>query len=256
MKKTNLMLTTTLSMIIYCSALQAESSTGQFGIGVTSNNRFTVYQDGDNTFGIHPHLQYRGERFNILGDTMSYNFSNYDNVRFEVIGKTTSRGYEADNLDTLKGMTEREMSFDAGGRVALNTAMGMFSADVTADASGTHKGQTVDVRFGPDIYQQRWQGQRELDVSLLAGAKWESDEVVDYYYGVRANEATANRSVYEGKAAITPYIGLDAKMQLSPKFTLDGQVLYQHQPDEITNSPIVADDKTVTANVGLTYWFD
>ncbi len=256
MNKAKFLLTIALPFFTYCSALQAETNKGQFGIGVTTNNRFIVYQDGDNTFGIHPHLQYRGERFNILGNTLSYNFSNYDNVRFEVIGKTTPRGYEADNLDILKGMTEREPSFDAGGRVTLKTGMGLLSVDATTDASGTHKGQIVDARFGPDIYQQRWDGQRALDVSLLAGAKWESDEVVDYYYGVRASEATANRSDYQGKAAITPYIGLDAKMQLSPKFTLDGQVLYQHQPDEIANSPIVSDDKTVTANIGLTYWFD
>ena len=153
-------------------------------------------------------------------------------------------------------MDERDISFDVGGRAALQTELGLLSIDATTDISGTHKGQAVDIRFGPDIYQQHWQGKRELDVSLLAGAKWESAEVVNYYYGVRANEATATRSAYQGKAAITPYIGLHTKMHLSPKLTLDSQVLYQHQPDEISNSPIVTDDQTVTANVGLTYWFD
>ncbi|MGB1011683.1 MAG: MipA/OmpV family protein [Thiolinea sp.] len=257
MNKNRLLFNATLITLLSCSQLQAEATKkGRFGLGVSTSNRFSVYQGADNEFEIHPHLQYRGERFNILGDTMGYNFSNSGNLRFEVIGKAINRGYDAKHLTELKGMADRDPGFDAGGRAALQTDMGMFSIDATTDISSTHKGQTVDIRFGPDIYKQHWDGQREVSLNMLAGAKWESDKVVDYYYGVRNNETNSERTAYKGQSALTPYVGLDAQLRLSKNITVDGQVIYQKLPGEIANSPIVEDDQMVNAGVGLTYWFD
>lgn len=257
MNKPHLMLSGILPIILCVPAVQAEAEKGQFGIGLSTSNRLSFYEgdSGEHVIEIHPHLQYRGERFNILGDTMAYNFSNAPGFRMEVIGKAENRGYDAGSLDVLKGMADRDMSVDVGGRVALHTGMGLLSADVTTDASGTHKGQTIDVRFGPDLYKQQWNGSRELSLGVLAGIKWESDEVVNYYYGVRDSEATANRAAYQGKAAVTPYVGLDARLSLTPHITLDGNILYQNHPDEIADSPIVDSDQSVEANLGLTYWF-
>ena len=85
--------------------------------------------------------------------------------------------------------------------------------------------------------------------------KWQSDEVVDYYYGVKDKEATATRAAYKGKAAATPYIGLDGKANITKKITLTGSVLYMDQPNEITGSPLVDDGHDVVVNAGLTYWF-
>lgn len=257
MNKTNLKLCVILPVILCFPAAQAESEKGQFGIGLSTSNRLSFYEDdsGDHVIEVHPHLQYRGDRFNILGDTMAYNFSNAPNLRMEVIGKLENRGYDGGKVDSLKGMADRDASVDVGGRMALHTDMGLFSIDATTDASGTHKGHAVDLRFGPDLYKQKWNGSRELSVGMLAGVKWESDEVVNYYYGVRDSEATASRAAYQGKAAITPYLGLDAQLSLTPHITLEGNILYRKNPDEITDSPIVDDSQSVEANVGLTYWF-
>lgn len=255
MNKTNLILITAFPIMTYCSTLQAETTKGQFGIGVTTSNRFSFYEDDNTNIEIHPHLQYRGERFNILGDTMGYNFSSNENLRFEIIGKTENRGYADSELKALKGMSDRNPSFDIGGRAALHTDMGLFSIDATTDASSTHKGQAVDIRFGPDIYKQKWNGAREISLGMLAGAKWESAEVVNYYYGVRDSEVTADRAAYQGKAAITPYIGMNAQVNLTPHLTLDGNILYKKTPDEIANSPLVDDDQAIEANLGVTYWF-
>ena len=256
MNKPALLFSLTLPVICFSAALQAEATKGQFGLGATMTNRFSVYDSYDNNIEIHPHLQYRGERFNILENTMSYNFSNNPDMRMELIGKLENRGHEADTLDAFRGMEDRDPGFGAGGRFALRTDLGMFRVDATSDISGTHKGQVVDASFGPDIYQQHWNGQKELSVNMLAGVKWESDEVVNHYYGVRDSESTASRAAYQGEAALTPYVGLNGSVAFSPNVTLDANVIYQKLPQEIANSPLVDDDQTVEVGVGLTYWFD
>ena len=225
------------------------------GVGLNLTSSPQIYQALDDHARAGVHLQYRGERFNITQESLSYRFLNRGNFHIEALAKSESRGFDIEDNKALEGMNDRDDSLDFGLRTGYKTAYGVLTLDATTDISDTHKGHEADLRFGPDFYSESPAGNSSFGLGLVAGVKWQSDEVVDYYYGVKDKEATATRAAYKGKAAATPYIGLDGKANITKKITLTGSVLYMDQPNEITGSPLVDDGHDVAVNAGLTYWF-
>ena len=234
---------------------KGKPATSHIGVGINLTSNPQIYKGLEDNARAGLHLQYRGERFNVTQESLSYRFLNRGNFHVEALAKSESRGFDKDDITELNGLHNRDDSLDFGLRTGYKTAYGVLSLDATTDISDTHKGHEADLRFGPDFYSESPSGNRSFGLGLVAGVKWQSDEVVDYYYGVKSSEATASRTAYKGKAAVTPYIGLDGKANITKKITLTGSVLYMDQPDEITGSPLVDDGHDVVVNAGLTYWF-
>jgi outer membrane protein len=152
-------------------------------------------------------------------------------------------------------MDERESSVGLGLRAGYKTAIGLVSLDATKDVSDKHDGAEAELRIGPDFYSERAGKARNMDFGVIGGVKWQSDDTVDYYYGVKSSEATADRTAYKGKAAVTPYIGVAGQGNITKNLTFNTSAVYLHAPDEITDSPIVDKDHDIQVNAGLTYWF-
>lgn len=252
-----LALTPLASEIANAQTETGKTPTSHFGIGLNGSNDHTIYsaRKGDNIAGIH--LQYRGERFNLTQETLTYRFLNRNKFHIEALAKSEARGFEAKNDALLSGMGDRDESLDLGLRAGYQTPYGLISLDATKDISTTHDGHEADLRIGPDFYSESPLkiGNSRFGLGLVAGVKWQSDDVVDYYYGVKDNEATADRAMYKGSAAVTPYIGLDGKVNITKKITLTGSAIYMDRPNEITDSPLVDKDHDLSLNAGFTYWF-
>jgi len=258
-----------MSILLPVSAVQADTPTpstqhgisatsipqNHFGIGLDLSNSPSLYKAQDNDHAANIHLKYRGQKFNMGRDSMSYKFLDKNKFQLEALLKSETRGYEASSAKALAGLSDRDESLDLGFRAGYKTTYGLLSLDATQDVSNTHKGHEADLRFGPDFYNETPSAQKKLALGVVAGLKWQSKEVVDYYYGVKSSEATASRAAYQGNAATTPYIGLDGKMNLSKKLSLSSSVLYMDRPDEISKSPLVDNDHNIQINAGLTYWF-
>ena len=219
------------------------------GVALTISNTPEAYEALDNEYlgSITP--VYQGNRFNMDGESVTYRILGSDHLRLEALGKSERRGFEKENYSDMTGLKDRKTSFDVG----LRAHYGNFHLDITTDASDKHKGQEVSLHYGKPN-NQAWTGKRELQLSPIAGVIWQSDEVVDYYYGVDTSEATSTRATFAGKSALTPYLGLQANANLSRSVSMNASAAYHHVPDEISDSP-VADDHDVRFNIGIAYWF-
>ncbi|CAA6801211.1 MAG: Unknown protein [uncultured Thiotrichaceae bacterium] len=253
MKKT-LMTVASVLVIAVSNGLQAEER-GRIGMGINLSNKLDIYNNADSDAIAGVHFQYRGKRLNIDEETIAYTLSDTEKYQIELMARSENRGLEQDYLTDFTGLKERDESLDAGFRAGFKTQYGLLSVEATGDITGTHNGQEVDIRFGPDFYQKAWNGKREVSIGALAGVKWQSKDVVDYYYGVSTGEATASRAAYNGEDAVTPYVGMEAKANLSKRFSMHGNVLYKDRPDEITNSPLVNKSNDGELNLAVTYWF-
>ena len=80
--------------------------------------------------------------------------------------------------------------------------------------------------------------------------KWQSEDLVDYYYGVRDVEALPGRPAYHPGAAVVPELALLATRAFG-QWTLFGRVGHSWLPDEIADSPIVDADSRTTVMLGL-----
>ncbi|MGB1311958.1 MAG: MipA/OmpV family protein [Leucothrix sp.] len=259
-KTKTLMLSAAIGLSLMSANTQADEQPNRFGIGLFADNSLSIY-DGhadDNELkmsgGIN--FQYRGENFNLDENTASYKFFDNDKYNIEIIGAFEDRGYQASESKKLLGMDNRSNSVGLGGRLSTKTNLGTVSLAATGDVSNKHKGKEVDLKVSQGLFRKGPKGEpRSLSVELQAGVKWQSDDVVDYYYGVKSSEATATRAAYSGQDAITPYVGVTARTNLMERVTFDVGMIYKHYPDEISKSPIVDKDHDLELKTGLTYWF-
>jgi len=227
-----------------------------WGVSVGANNSQERYKDPKAAAIADFEIEYRGEKFNVDRNAVSYDFTNSKQYAIEAILKNNIRGFDADDHKSFNGLKDRDDSIDVGVRGIYNTGFGPVILEMTRDVNAS-KGYGADLRIGGiEPHANHWDGKQELKIVGLAGVKYQSDKVIDYHYGVRTNEATATRSAYKGKAATTPYIGFESQFNINKKVTLNAGVIYERRDDSIRNSPLTNQKKSdVLLNLGVTYWF-
>ena len=231
------------------------SHAGEWGVGFNLNNRYDVYVDHDDDLSLNIFPEYRGEQFNIDFESMSYSLFDSEQYNLEILAKAVELGFEKGDSKTFAGMSDRDPSINAGLRASYTTDYGVLSLHALTDVLGSHKGQEVELRFGEPFYTSHGSdNKKELTLGAFAGTRWQSNDLIDYYYGVKSNEATATRKAFKGQSAITPFVGVELKLGLSESFSLEGALSYEHRPDKITKSDI-ASKNGMKARLGLTYWF-
>jgi len=241
----------TASLMTLVSSVQAD-----VGITIGADNEINRYEDVKNDASLLAGIEYRGEKFNIDKEAVSYDFTNSESYAIEAIVKQNNRGFKASDGNLFKGLSKRHDSIDIGARGIIRSTYGPAIIEVTRDVNAS-KGYEADLRFG-GLYphNKHWNGKRELSVSPFIGVKYQSDKVVDYHYGVKNNEATVSRSAYTGKAATTPYIGIESQLNLTKRISMQAGLVYEKRDDAIKNSPLTnKKDDDVLFNLGITYWF-
>ena len=233
-----------------------------WGVGMNINNEPHQYKDSDNKKSYKRlqgflNLQHRGDKFNMDRD-ISYDFTNSNKYAVEAFATFKNQGYKAKDNKTFKGMDERKTSVDIGGRVIAQTGgfLGPFVFDVTKDVHSS-KGFEAKLQIGGiEPHTPHWTGKKTFTISPVASLRYQSSKVVDYYYGVKSSEATATRKAYKGKSAVTPFIGLEAQANITPRFSIDGGLGVAKLAKSVRNSSLTTDRKyQPSVNVGLTYWF-
>ncbi len=214
------------------------------------------YKNLDNKAGLSLGVEYRGDKFNIGKDGISYEFIHTDKYAVEALATSNNYGFEAKDGKSFTGMDKRKISIDLGGRVIVNTGIGPVTIHATKDVHAS-KGYEAGIKVGGIApHPPHWTGERKLTVAAAAGLRYQSKKVIDYYYGVKDSEATASRNFYLGKSAITPYLGVEAQADLTKHISITGNLSVTKQPNAIRNSPLTQDKKyQAEANVGFTYWF-
>jgi len=195
----------------------------------------------------HGNLYARGDRAGfIIGDPDD------EALECSVFLQPRLMGYDDDDSNDLNGMADRDYSLDAGIAVEWeipHTDGITLDTSFAADILGENKGQEAEVLltkmfdFKPFFIKPR------------VGVTWQSEDMVDYYYGVRNQEATATRAAYAPSNALNPMVGLDFYLGLSEDWMLISRAGINFLDDEISDSPIVEDDTTQTYLIGITRMF-
>jgi outer membrane protein len=156
-------------------------------------------------------------------------------------------GFKEDDSPFLRGMRDRNWSVDGGVNIEAATPVGLLGTSITTDLLGRHRGQEVEFRY---LIMFPALG---LHVSPTGGIRWKSDNLVDYYYGVKPNEARPGRPAYEGEQAFDPFLRLVVRRKLTKHWSLFSDARYEWLASEITNSPIVSRDYQFSITTGALY---
>ncbi|BBN80646.1 structural protein MipA [Pseudoalteromonas sp. A25] len=244
--------TLTLTSALLLGTAGTAQAQGNFGIGLGLFNGSTEYKDIDTEVYLLPVLMYEGENFSLSPSRAEYYFQFSGNMWVSAIGALRLQGYEADDNATFKGMDNRSIGFDLGASVNFYDAeIGFLSVEWLTDVAGKSEGDEVSAIWAYPI-----EG-KSVTITPSVFWRWQSEDLVNYYYGVKAKEVTATRAAYTPDAASTFGAALSLDYKLTQSVTLFSEISAYSLDDEIKNSPLVDDDKDMGygASIGFVYSF-
>lgn len=217
--------------------------------GVMGIVRDTAYREADNDSLVVPVFQYEGERLYFRGLNLGWRLDPQAPIQVELIARARLDGFEAKDSPVFVGMAERKRSLEVGASASRAVGPGRVEFAAFTDALDRSGGQELDLMWRGDFGQGPFRVQPEL------GLRWQSEDLVDYYFGVRTDEAIAGRAAYRGDSALVPRVAVNALAPLGGQWSVFARLSFDELPSEITDSPLVDRGSERRAFIGLVYGF-
>lgn len=226
---------------------QLEPNGFLYGVGLSLSKE--IYQGFGNRVIPLPIIGYRSENLTVYGPFVSYEFAEIGDIEFEARLSPRFQGFDDSDSDVFAGMEERDSSIDAG--LAVKYERDDWRVNVSGLFDVLNKSDGYEVRaqvgrafqYGPVFFEPN------VSVSYL------DESFVDYYYGVRADEVTAERVVYNGDSAVNTSLGLSVSTPIFFGGFTQFAVDYTWYDDAITDSPLVDDDANFSVRLLFSKFF-
>ncbi|MDY0021740.1 MipA/OmpV family protein [Arenimonas caeni] len=217
-------------------------------LGLIAIERDAPYRQLDEDLLVVPLVRFEGERAYLRGLRGGFRLVERGPLELSAFVQARGDGYEAADSPYLAGMDDRRFSLDAGMALGWRVPrVGQFEVSVATDVLDRSGGQELEASWTGLVRAGQW---RFLPSVAL---RWQSSDLVDYYYGVRPGEALPGRPAYEGDAALLPELSVLATRRLGERWQLFARIGHTWLPGEITDSPLVDDDRRTSVIVGLGY---
>ncbi|MCK6390013.1 MAG: MipA/OmpV family protein [Azonexus sp.] len=169
----------------------------------------------------------------------------------------------SDDIEARKGMQDLDATFEIGPQIDVtlwrseNRARFVklllpLRAAVTLDSKPRDIGLVFHPKLNMDVTDLP--GMAGWNLGLLAGPLFGDRRQHDYFYGVKASEATATRPAYEARSG---YAGMQYLASLSKRFPgywVGGFVRYDNLAGAVfENSPLVRDKNYFAAGMAVTW---
>lgn len=146
-------------------------------------------------------------------------------------------GYEKADSAFFAGMSDRKggVFYGLAGSVELGYGFEL-EADFVKAASkeaGFSRGAVASLQLSRTYALGDWA------LVPRVGVEYQSSRYVDYYYGVRPGEATAERPSFAGKGSWSPEAGLLVRYRASPRQFVFANFNYERYAKEVRNSPLM-----------------
>jgi outer membrane protein len=224
---------------------------GLFGVGVGVIGRSSPYPQSDaGVFQPIPAITYNGDNLQWFGPSVRYGLLGDDSLRLAATASYRLRTYDEDDSPALAGMGDREDTLMAGLAViselpaGFNLALG-YEHDVldrigggAAQLRASRSFQWGLARFNPQL-----------------GLNWTNSQLANNDYGVPVASAIPGRPAYDVGDALSLELGIGSFIELSREWRIVADFSVEFLPNNVTRSPIVADDTVLKGFLALTYVF-
>lgn len=218
-----------------------------WGFGIAASQ--DVYTDFDNRVVPIPIIGYRGERLRVYGPFVGYELMREGGMSVEAQLVPIFAGFEEDDSFVFAGMEDRDFSYAAGVALNYNSQGWTYSLSTNADVLGKFDGYQASARIGKQFRIDSF----IIEPSL--GVTFQDSNYVDYYYGVRPEEVTAFRTLYEGDSAVNT----ELRLAVSTTQFFGGMTRLEFGAtffdDSISDSPLTDDDTSLNAMLIYTRMF-
>ncbi|NRA31083.1 MAG: MipA/OmpV family protein [Parvularculaceae bacterium] len=225
---------------------------------VLNDEPYAGFNDGEMRRLVVPFFAYNKNNLTVAGPNISYRFWRPGGVQLSAETRYRFQNYDSDDSPYLEGMDNRDGTLELGlqGQKRWNRLRVQGRGFV--DVAGQHDGYELQARATFEVSDGR-----ALSFRPAVGVSYQSQNVTNHYFGVRANEARNDidvgggelfdRAAYFPDSAWVPTVGAEFRLRMSRRIQLGGQVRTDFFPDEIADSPIVDSDTRFSAFMGLSY---
>lgn len=223
---------------------------GTAGLGVMIRSERSPYEGAGIRRDLVPLYLYEGERFFLHPSRGGLKLSDQGRHRVDLFLDYRFEGFPHDRTSpSLAGMQAREPTTDLGLSYAYRAPWGTLKAEFVHDALNVTKGDELRLGYSYDWKSGRWHLRPALNLMLR------SARLNDYYYGVRAGEATPSRPEYMPGAGTDAWLGVYGSYDISGGWRLLGGLGVNLLDSDVRRSPIVRDGNRPTVFLGAAYDF-
>lgn len=222
---------------------------GTPGLGFALRGDSGIYQAESDSLDLMPLYFYEGSRLFAHGTSVGAHIFRKRSFELDLLARYRfDRLYQVDSAD-LTDMRRRRPSLDGGLSARVNTRIGTFQLEWVSDMLDRHNGTELDLG-----YRYTWEI-GDWVISPFVTYRWQDKELVNYYYGVSQAQASPDRPVYAAEGAENIRWGANVAWWLSHRSLLFGSLAAETLDDEIANSPIVSDERSVKGFLGYSFLF-
>ena len=223
------------------SLATAQPSPWSWGIGVVGSE--DVYTDYDSRVIPVPMIVYNGDRLHLFGPYVTYDVYRPGDVTVSALLNPVFAGYKASDSPVLEGMDTRHYSMAAGVGVAYRPGRWALSTDIVHDLLGVNEGYESETSVSY-VFPLG-----SIFIEPGIGMTFQSQDYVDYYYGVREGEARSWRPQYSPGSNINHNISLTFISNRIAGGSTRLQITRTTYGDEITESPLTSGKHSLGVNL-------
>ncbi len=210
-------------------------------------------------------LQTNQRRSNALlgGTELGYQLYTANDWQLDIIAKAYMQGFDSDSLieygggnqELLAGLKERSTTAGISLRYSRYIENALFNLDIAVASPGNDEfsqnihGVIVDSFYSYLLPYRNW------DIYLGAGLTYFSQNLMDYYIGVGANEVTEIRPEFTAESGLRAQLEVYAHYPLSTSWSFNTGITQSIYSDNIKKSPIVDTNHTTQVMIGVLYVF-
>lgn len=226
---------------IFALQQDKDSAFMEFGFGLKSSDSLTMMREGfeglefNTEFNIG--VQVSGLFYEYFSESdnrgvFGLNFYNNSWLGLDLITGLEHKNFADDKEDTLLlPINVRHADFTGGFRSTIYAGPVIVQGQIRKEMTKYHQGFTSSLQAGTHLQI------KNLNLHLVAGASYQSEEVVNYYYGVTSAEATSDFSTYQAGDDIKYNAEIGASYPVGEAWVMSGKVNYTQYSDSILNSP-------------------
>lgn len=236
-------------VLVYAGATSAQEPGTRWGLGIGGVAQDLGYRGQGSDSQLVPIIYVESGRFFLMGPRAGWRLLDGDALSLTAVANYRFDGYDSDDSRALDGMDDRRGSLDAGLELNYRADFGELTFGAVTDTLDRHSGQEVSLRYG---YPFAVAGG---SVSPFVEASWLSEDLVDYYYGVRPDEVRSDRPAYSPDNETNITLGVSGTWLFNRRQLVFLNAGYQWLGSEIEDSPIIDKGHGASAFVGWVYTF-
>lgn len=239
-----------LSGLCLLFTLSAPLAAADVSLGLAAAWQSSPYKGHDDSFLPIPLLNIEGERFYLHGPDLGVHLLKSDHQSLSFGLAYSGLSFDGDDTDDarLKKLESRDPSADAYLHYALRGDYGRAGLRLFHDILGKSGGAAAEAYYKYPISLEA------VNITPGAGLRWDSEDVLDYYYGVSANEARrSGLNEYTAEAGLSPFVSLEMSWQFTERWGVIAAQRLQFLSREAEDSPMVDSGQVFSSMVGLNY---